>query len=237
MATYPNTHNTAVRPDGARRGGDDIDVVNAYTNVTTPQDRIRWGPILAGVLTTLTTMVVLTILGLAIGASTFAPNENNEGVGTFATIWAALSGLIAFFLGGWIAGRTAAVRRPENATLNGFMVGAAVVALTLWLASTGLGNLLGGLGSSLGEVARIGTEQVQSGNVNPGQAQSAAQSAAAQAQQAAVNNYETARNSAWATLGGLMLALGAATLGGFVGHKAKTDGDTLSEAPRATVAS
>src|SRR5579885_1256660 len=35
----------------------------------TAHDRIRWGPIIAGLVTTITTLAVLTLLGLAVGLS------------------------------------------------------------------------------------------------------------------------------------------------------------------------
>lgn len=228
---------TINRPEPGRRvepavvtPADEINVVNRYTSLSAPRDRVRWGPILAGLLTALTALVLLTVLGLALGASVFEPTSEGEDVGTFAVIYAAISGLIAFFLGGWMARRTAAVRRNENAALNGFLVGATVLAAILWLTSAGLGNVLGGISNNIGDIARIGRDEVQSGQVDPNQVQGAVQNAADRARQTAIESYDDARNSAWGTLGGLVLALGAATLGGFVGHKAKTDeGDPATE--------
>ena len=176
------------------------------------RDRIRWGPILAGLVTTLASMLVLTVLGLALGLSVFEPTSDGSDVGVAAAIWSALSALASFFLGGWVAGKTAAVHGDDNALLNGFMVGATALALILWLTSTGVGNLLGGLGANISDIARIGADQVSNADIG---------AATESAGTAAVAAYDEARNSAWGTLAGLLLSLGAATVGGMVGHKAR----------------
>ncbi|HUG14754.1 MAG TPA: hypothetical protein VMM78_07005 [Thermomicrobiales bacterium] len=171
-------------------------------DVITRKDRVRWGPILAGLLTTIVTLVVLTVLGLAIGMSAFDPGD--DGVGTAAAIWGAISALIAFVAGGYVAARSAAVDGEGAGALNGFLVGVAAIVLMLWLLGAGLGNLLGTVGSNISEIADLG----QTVNVLDGQ------DVATVAQE----NYDEARDSAWATLIGLLLALGAATFGGWAGH-------------------
>src|SRR5581483_4780412 len=85
---------TAWRPEGA-------------TGVLqTAHDRIRWGPIIAGLATTITTLVVLTLLGLAFGLSVY---NSGSDVGTGAKIWSAVSAVLAFLAGGYVAGETAAI--------------------------------------------------------------------------------------------------------------------------------
>src|SRR5918997_1682768 len=64
------------------------------------RNRVQWGPIIAGVLTAIATLLILTVLGLAIGASALEPREVGESLGVGAAIWGALSAIIAFFLGG-----------------------------------------------------------------------------------------------------------------------------------------
>lgn len=53
--------------------------------------------------------LLLTILGFALGASVLDPANTAGEIGTWAGIWGAISAIVAFFLGGWIAARTAAV--------------------------------------------------------------------------------------------------------------------------------
>lgn len=73
------------------------------------KNRVQFGPIIAGVLTTIVTMLILTVLGLAIGASALEPREAGDALGMGAAIWGIVSAVISFFLGGWVAAKTAAV--------------------------------------------------------------------------------------------------------------------------------
>ncbi len=120
----PRVENVAV-PGPAVRRETRIDFVRAF-------DSVRWGPILAGLFTTFATLVILSLLGVAVGltAATGNPNggaaaaANNHasGYGNGAAIWAAISALIAFFLGGYVAARTAAFKGAHNGWINGAMV-------------------------------------------------------------------------------------------------------------------
>jgi len=197
-----------------QRGHDSVEVKN----------RVQFGPILAGVLTAIATLLILTVLGLAIGSSALEPREVGEGVGTAAAIWGIVSALIAFFLGGWVAAKTAAVAGVGSGLINGLMVGAAVIALALWLTGSGVGSLLGTLGSNIGDITAVVQEETGSTD--------AAQQEAAQAQEnveeqvAAVDPnaaFDAVRDAAWGTLAGLLLPLIAAGAGGYVGHNERRD--------------
>jgi hypothetical protein len=182
------------------------------------RDRVRFGPIVAGLLTALTTLLLLGLLGVAIGLTAVnagdaaARGDAGAGTGAFSAIWGALTGLVAFGLGGYVAGRTAAVFDRRWGALNGALVFMLGVPLTLWLAGQGLGFATGALGSFVGAL-----------NVDPGQLQGAAgqaQGAAAQVRPVDVAQAaEGARNAAWGTLLGAALALGASALGGWLGTR------------------
>jgi hypothetical protein len=199
-------------------------------NLMTVRNRVQWGPIVAGLLTGVATLIVLTVLGLAIGTSAFEPGES-DGLGTAAGIWGALSAIVSFFLGGWVAAKTAAVGGRGSGMINGFMVGATALALILYLTTTGLGNLLGTVGNNLGDIANVVQDQAQAeGVTSTDQAQDQAQDAQAQAQQAAdqatdalTARYDDAKKGAWGTLVGLLLALAAATVGGMLGYNQRRD--------------
>src|SRR5215211_1068751 len=115
----------------------------AATDVAIPEaynlgrDRVRFGPVVAGLLTALTALLLLGLLGVAIGLT--AADGSDPGAGTFSAIWGALTGLVAFGLGGYVAGRTAAVFDRRWGALNGALVFMLGVPLTLWLAGQGLG--------------------------------------------------------------------------------------------------
>src|SRR5215207_3362274 len=63
------------------------------------RDRIRWGPIIAGVVTAFAVLLFLTVLGLALGISALSGGDDNnpQTWGTAAGIWGGLSLLVAFF--------------------------------------------------------------------------------------------------------------------------------------------
>jgi len=181
------------------------------------RNRVQWGPIIAGVLTAIATLLILTVLGLAIGASALEPREVGESVGIGAAIWGALSAIIAFFLGGWVAAKTAAVGGAGSGMINGLMVGVTILALLLWLTGTGVANVVGAIGSNVGDIANVAQSQGQSTQ----QAQQQAQQAT---QQIDPNQaFETVRDSAWGTLAGLVLPLIAAAVGGLLGHNKRRD--------------
>ena len=204
---------------GARAGGWQIELPEA---LNLARDRVRWGPIWAGLFTALTTLIILSLLGLAIGLTSVdagqaaAQGGPPQGVGIGAAIWGALTAIVAFLLGGWVAGWTAAVFDRKWGALNGALVFLVAVPATLLLAGMGLGTLLGSVGGFAGAL-----------NIDPGQVQSALQGAANQGQQAAGQTQpadvaraaEATRNGAWAALIGLLVGLGASALGGLLGTR------------------
>jgi hypothetical protein len=119
------------------------------------RNRVQWGPIVAGVLAAIVVFLLLTILGFALGASVLDPANTAGEIGTWAAIWGAISAIVAFFIGGWIAARTAAVDGAFAGTINGLMVGAAGLLFIIWLTASGLGNLFGTIGSTVGTVLNV----------------------------------------------------------------------------------
>lgn len=219
----------------------DIDMVR----VNHPVDRVRWGAILAGLFTTISTFILLSILGLAIGASAFNPGDDLTNFGTGAGIWSAVSALIAFFVGGWIAARASAVHGRGNGALNGVMVWIVMIPLALYLVSSGIGatlRALGGVAATGLQVAAPAVGDAAAGVANlPGVTVQSVQATAeaagtaltepdaqatvqAQVQAALpdVNQQQVdnvAETSTWSTLVALLLGLGAALLGGLAGAR------------------
>jgi hypothetical protein len=173
------------------------------------QDLVRWGPIIAGLVTALTSLVLLGLLGAGIGLSTLNA-EANAAQGTVpadagrnSAAWAAISGLVAFFLGGLIAGRTSAVFDRGWGALNGALVFLVAVPFTLLLAGMGFGTMMGFVGN-LVQGTSINLGQVQNTPVNPTTIQVAS---------------EATRNTAWGALIGGVIALIASILGGMLGTR------------------
>lgn len=193
-----------------------------------PKNRVQWGPIIAGLITALTIFLLLTVLGLGIGASVLDPNNGGDGVGTWAAIWGAITAILAFFVGGWVAAKTAAVGGEFGGLMNGLMVGAAGLVLIIYLTSTGLGNLFGTLSSNVGDIINASATVAQQEGVSPEEAQDEAADVAAQAQEAVEDidpdvAFEAVRNGAIGTFLGMLLPLVAAGLGGYLGHNTRYD--------------
>ena len=210
-----------VRVERALGGNRALDIPESYA---LDHDRVRWPAVFAGLLAALTTLIALGVLGLAVGLTSIDAGEAvaqsgvPSGLGLGSGLWAGVSALLAVLLGGWVAGRTAAVFGQGWGALNGMLVFLLAVPVTLWLASSGVGALLGSF-----------SQFVQ--DLNPGQV--AQDVTPEQATEAARN----ARNAAWATLLGLGLGIGAATLGGLLGTRSevKVDHDEVARAREAIV--
>lgn len=110
-----------------------------------PRDQVRWGPVWAGVIVTMATLIILSVLGVAIGATAFEAGDPGMEVGGF--IWGGIATLIAFFLGGFAAGRSAAVGGPMSGAFNGAMVWALALVLAILLTTFGAGAAVGLLGA------------------------------------------------------------------------------------------
>ena len=124
-----------------------VTVRYSETDVRVPSDRVRWAAILAGVFTVLAALVVLLVLGIALGLTAFDAN-NIQGFGLGAGLYGVLSALVAFVLGGFLAAKTAATRGPGNAILQSGIVWIVTVALIVNFIGTGVGTILNLAGSA-----------------------------------------------------------------------------------------
>jgi hypothetical protein len=178
---------------------------------------LHWGPLWAGLLSALTTLFLLSLLGAALGLSSLnAATAAAQGgappdAGRNSALWEGLSGILAFLLGGYVAARVAHLLDRSWGAFHGAMVFMLALPLVLWLAGQGLGAVLGTLGS------------VASGlNVAAGQAAGAAgqAGAAARTNPTAVGDAAAAlRNGLWGSLLGSLLGLGASAVGGWLGSQ------------------
>jgi hypothetical protein len=138
------------------------------------RNRVQWGPIIAGVLTAIVTFLLLTILGIALGASVLDPANTAGDIGTWAAVWGAITAIVSFLIGGWIAARSAVIEGSFAGLLNGLCVGIAGLLLIIWLTASGLGNLFGTIGSTVGSVLNVAASVAptagDAANVNPEQA-------------------------------------------------------------------
>ena len=204
-------------PTDARtyRSREEIQAPETEPGFVIGRPHLHWGPIIGGLLTALTTMFLLSLLGSALGLSQFnAATAAAQGgipgeAGRNSAIWAGVSGILSFLLGGYVAARLANLLDRNWGAMHGALVFMLALPIALWLAGQGLGALLGTVGNVTGGLG-----------VGAGQAAGAVQSGAAQAQAnpAAVGDAASAlRNTMWGALIGSLLGLGASALGGWLG--------------------
>jgi hypothetical protein len=132
-------------------------------------NRASWGAIIAGVVTALVVQLLLNLLGIGIGAAALSaanPAENPD-ASTFsigAGLWWTLSGIIASFCGGVVAGRLCGVTKVSTARWHGFVAWCVTTLVIFYLLTSALGGVVGGslsaLGNTLGGVTRSAASAV-----------------------------------------------------------------------------
>lgn len=221
---------------------------------TKPTDLIRWGPILGGLFAALATLITLSLLGLAIGLSAFDAGDPLGSFGIGAGIWGAITALIAFFVGGLVAGRSAAFNGKTSGIFNGAMVWFVTIPLLVYMLGSGIGALANTAGSVASTAAQTAGAAAGAAAANPAvqatagaitndpavqatagtvvdQAQATAQAAVDSVTPQDVNNAKGAvGNTAWGVLLSLGLAALASILGGYMGARSNTSMATTRRA-------
>ena len=236
---------TGTTVHGSRGIAGDGGGMSLTASTVTPTDRVRWGPIVAGLFAALSTLVVMSVLGAAVAGSTFDPGDRARTYGMGAGVWGAVSMLLAFLIGGWLAARSAAVRGHGNGVLNGAMVWVVAIPLMLYMISAAVGaaGRAAGAAAQTGALATNAAAQTDQSTVDQAvpasvrqeadQAMNQVQGAISQATQVepgAVAQQATdpatqervadgVARSAWGTLAALLLSLGAAAAGGYLGAR------------------
>lgn len=129
-------------------------------------NRISWGAVLAGVVMALVIHLILNLTGVGIGIATLDPaGGENPAASTLsigAAIWWTLSGIIASFAGGYVAGRVSGRPKESTAGFHGLTAWAATTLVIFYLLTTTLGSVVGGLYNSIsGAVGGLGRAAVQ----------------------------------------------------------------------------
>lgn len=155
----------AYSPDTPRnRGVHDAPHVTAVTPAedmrTIMINRISWGAVLAGAAIALTTQVILSMIGLGIGAATLDPltgdNPSATTLSVGAAIWFVLTGVVASIAGGYAAGRLAGKPKESTAGWHGVTAWAFSTLLIVMLLTSAVGGLVGtayrGMAAAIGGV-------------------------------------------------------------------------------------
>jgi hypothetical protein len=190
--------------------------VNHITDRTAPvamtsyHDQVRWGPIFGGLLMALSTQLVFSAFGAAIGLSSIGgsstPRSHVGQVGVDIGIWSIASLFISLFMGGWITGRTAGRMSRNSALLNGAILWASMLTLSAWLLSSGVTGVFGIVAANASSMMNHASQMMPSPSpeITAQETRDLAGSAA---------------KASWAFVLGALLGLGAALLGAGVGFR------------------
>lgn len=143
--------------------GGGVDAVVPDDQRTFLRNRVSWGAIFAGVAAAMVVQLLLNVLGIGIGASSLdaantGDNPTASGFSLTAGIWWTLSGIIASFVGGVVAGRLCGTSDNNTAHWHGFVSWCAATLIIFYLLSSAVGGIIGGtfnaLGSTVGAAGR-----------------------------------------------------------------------------------
>lgn len=172
------------------------DAIEPRTPVTPAiSDRVRWAPIIAGLVCCVSLLLLLGALGAALGLTVqyIADGDVSPTLARWsAGIWGVLVALVSFFVGGYVAASTASFRGRRFGLFHGAMVWAASIAVILLGLGTGLSTILGGANYQM-----FALPGMDGGAFDLGDATAAA----------------------WTTFVSLTLGLVAAALGGMLGSR------------------
>lgn len=177
-----------------------------YQAVAPLNRAIHWGPIFAGLTTTLVLSLLLGALFVGLG---FESTAGVFGGLTGAEVgWgAAIALAISVFIGSYITGYVSDLRSKSEGILNGFMVGVMAILTPLALALMGAGT-----------AANVASQAAPGAVTNP-------DAAVTESAEAGIRNALTvAADNAWTVFAVGMLVLGIAALAGYLGRKSREAG-------------
>ncbi|MBD2429752.1 MULTISPECIES: hypothetical protein [Fischerella] len=195
-----------------RPTGEVINEPVAVAPVVDYHDRVRWGPIISGLLVAIATQLILSAIIAALGAGSIEasgrPRTITPNIAGNVGIWSTIALLISLFTGGWVTARACGPMNRNTALLNGAILWATTLAVSSWLLASGVSSAFGVAASNAGEVIN---QLQQQGGVNVPQTNVTAQ----QAREIASN----LRSGLWWFVFGSLLGLIAAMIGAAVGAR------------------
>ncbi len=127
---------------------------NPFVNVML--NKVSWGAIFAGVVVALVAQLLLNLLGAGIGAAVLDPGSMDNPTATSFSLgtaaWFIISGVIASFLGGYVASRLSGRPVRSTGSMHGITSWAVTTLVIFYLLSTSIGALVGGAFAGLGGI-------------------------------------------------------------------------------------
>lgn len=183
--------------------------------------RLSWKAVAAGVVLAVVTQIVLSLLGIGIGAATIDPLVEADpaaGLGIGAGVWFLGSSILSLALGGWLAGRLSGSARHPDGTIHGVITWAVATIALFLLLSTAAGRLLGGAASLVNNNASLIASNLPAEVLNDPAAAAARAGMDEQTLRANADAMarRTSQTALWSALG-LILGGVAAGVGGYLG--------------------
>jgi hypothetical protein len=137
--------------------------------------KLSWGAIFGGTFVALGVWILLYSLGLALGLSSVDPNDpgsaRSAGIGT--GIWSLIAPLIALFVGGLVAARTAGVVDKMSGALHGAVLWGLTTLVGVIVMGMAISSLLGAVfnvgkaavGATGAAISGVASQTGQAGNI------------------------------------------------------------------------
>lgn len=173
--------------------------------------RISWGAVFVGLTAAVITQLLLTLLGVGIGAATINPLQERvpgDGLAIGAAIWFFVSSIIAMYIGGHVAGRFCNAPARKDGMNHGLLTWAATTILSGVFFATMMTSLVG---AAAGTAAAGTAIQANSSDVSSSSPISVNEPKARQAGELAAKSVS---QTALATFFLLLLTGTAAAIGG-----------------------
>ena len=123
-----------------------------YEQWSQGRGRIQWGAIIAGLDVGLAVQMLLTLLGLAIGAWSidFREAQPAGGIPLATGLWTGMSMLMSAFVGGYAASRLSGAPTRTEGVYHGAVLWGVTSVVFAWLGTTALSFMIGGLFTTVG---------------------------------------------------------------------------------------
>jgi hypothetical protein len=185
------------------------------------RSRISWGAIFAGAFTSLSALVLLTMLGTALGLTWGEHTDRGDYVATGAAIWTAFSGLIALFLGGVVTSLFTAGESRAEAVLYGVVLWGVLFVSVAAISVAGTRLALGGVLETANAVTNAAGSDWERVAHDAGVSQDQINQMRAKMPSVGVLDqavvHDRATRAAWWSLVGMMLSMVAAICGTLAG--------------------
>jgi len=124
-------------------------------------NNISWAAVFAGSLIGIVAQLALNLLGLGVGLGAADPvgagGASADTLSVGAGVWTVIAGVLGAFIGGAVAGRLSGRPKESTAAWHGLTAWALTTVATIYLLSSALGSLVGGVfstaGSAVGGIA------------------------------------------------------------------------------------